>query len=79
MDKKRKIDNRRIFKHKHELLTNAFAAGIHPAEGATERDKVMYVPSRNTIVDCFDDRGAIFSASRDIYQKQSIELTTHDN
>jgi hypothetical protein len=33
------------------------------AEGATERGKVTYVPSRNTNADCFQDRGAMFRAT----------------
>jgi hypothetical protein len=31
------------------------------AGGIAESGKVTYVPSRNTNVDCFEDRGATFS------------------
>jgi hypothetical protein len=48
------------------------------AEGATERGKVTYVPSVNTNADCFDDRGAMFSATKDICYKQRIEVTLLD-
>jgi hypothetical protein len=48
-------------------LRTVFAAETHLGEGATERGKVTYVPSRNTNVDCFQDKGEIFSAIRDIY------------
>jgi hypothetical protein len=34
------------------------------AQGATERVKITYVPSRNTNVDCFQDRRALFSAAK---------------
>jgi hypothetical protein len=37
------------------------------AEGATERGKVTYVSSRNTNADCFEGRGTIFTASKDIH------------
>jgi hypothetical protein len=46
--------------------------------GATESGKVTYVPSKNTNADCFEDRGAIFNVSKDIYEKQGIEVTTPD-
>jgi hypothetical protein len=32
------------------------------AEGASGRGEVMYVPNRNTNAECFEDKGAIFSA-----------------
>jgi hypothetical protein len=46
------------------------------AEGATECGVITYVPSRNTNADCFQDRGAMFSATEGIYWKQCIEVTT---
>jgi hypothetical protein len=67
------MDHLRLFKLKHDLLKisvdlqTAFAAETHRADGATERGKVTYVPSGNTNADCFRDRGAIFSATKDIY------------
>jgi hypothetical protein len=48
-------------------LQIAFSKETHLAEGATERGKVTYVPSRNTNAGCFQDRGAMFSATKDIY------------
>jgi hypothetical protein len=48
-------------------LQIAFAAETHLAEGATERVKVTYVPSKNTNADCFQDSGAKFSTTKDIY------------
>jgi hypothetical protein len=48
-------------------LQTIFAAETHLAEGATERGKVRYVRSRNTNADCFQDRGAMFSETKDIY------------
>jgi hypothetical protein len=63
----------RRFKFKHELLKisvdlqTAFAADTHLVEGATEHGKVTYVLSRNTNADCFQDRGALFSATKYIY------------
>jgi hypothetical protein len=70
---RRKMDHLRLFKLKYDLLKisvdlqTAFAAETHLAEGATERGKVTYVPSGNTNVDCFQGRGAIFSATKNIY------------
>jgi hypothetical protein len=46
-----------------EYLQTALAAETHLAEGATERGKVTDVPSGNTNADCFQGRGAIFSAT----------------
>jgi hypothetical protein len=37
------------------------------AGGATENGKVPYVPTRNANADYFEDRGATFSATKDIY------------
>jgi hypothetical protein len=57
------MDQLRLFKLKHDSLKisvdlqTAFAADTHHVEGATERGKVTYVPSRNTNADCFQDRG----------------------
>jgi hypothetical protein len=59
--KRNKIDQIRLFKHKHELLKisldlqTAFAADTHLAEGANERGKDTYVPSGNTNADCFQE------------------------
>jgi hypothetical protein len=53
------IDQIRLFTFEHELLKifvhlrSAFEAETHLAEGATERGKLTYVPSRNTDADCF--------------------------
>jgi hypothetical protein len=58
------MDQLRLFTLKYDLLKisvdlqTAFAAETHLAQGATERVKVTYVPSRNTNADCFQDRGA---------------------
>jgi hypothetical protein len=63
----------RLFTLKHDLikisvdLQTAFAAETHLAEGATGHVKVTYVPSRNRNADCFQDTGAMFSATKDIY------------
>jgi hypothetical protein len=60
-------------KLKHNLLKvsvdlqTAFEADTQLAEGATESGKVTYVPSKNKNVDRFQDRGAIFTATIDIY------------
>jgi hypothetical protein len=59
------VDQLRLFKLKKDLLEisvdvqTAFAADTHLAEGATERGKITYVPSRNTKTDSFQDRGTI--------------------
>jgi hypothetical protein len=71
--KHRKIEQLRLSTLKYDLLKlsvdlqTAFAAENHPAEGATESVKVTYVPGRNTNADCFQERGAMFSATKDIY------------
>jgi hypothetical protein len=71
--KQRKKDQLRLFKLKPDLLKisvdlqTAFAADTHHVEGATERGKVTYVPSGKKNADCFQDRGAIFNAIKDIY------------
>jgi hypothetical protein len=67
--KQRQMDQLRLFTLRYDLLKiSAFAVETHLAEGgATERVKVTYVPSRNTNADCFQDRGAVFSATKDIY------------
>jgi hypothetical protein len=68
--KERKMDQLRHFTLKYDLLKisvdlqTAFAAETHLAEG---RVKVTYVSSRNTSADCFQDRGAMFSATKHIY------------
>jgi hypothetical protein len=68
-NKNKKKNNLRLFTLRHGLLKlsvylkTAFSTKTHLAEGATEFDKVAYVPNRNTDTDCFEDRGAIFSAS----------------
>jgi hypothetical protein len=59
-------------------LQTAFAEETHLAEGATERRQVTYFPSRNTNADCFEGRGTIFSATKDIFKKRCIEVTTPD-
>jgi hypothetical protein len=48
-------------------LQTACVAETHLAEGATERVKVTYFPRINTNADCFQDRGAMFIATKDIY------------
>jgi hypothetical protein len=72
-NKNNKKDHLRLFTLKYNLLKisvdlqTAFAAETHLADGATERGKVTYVPSRNTNADCFQDRGALFSAAKNTY------------
>jgi hypothetical protein len=48
------------------------------AQGVTERGKVTHVQSRNRNVDYFQDREAVFNATKEIYQKQCIEAATPD-
>jgi hypothetical protein len=70
--KKRQNDQTRLFKLKCKLLKMSinvqteFAAETHLAVGTTGR-KNSDVPSRNTQTDCFEDRRAEFSTSKDIY------------
>jgi hypothetical protein len=70
--KRRKTDQLRIFIFEHEFikisagLQTAFAAETRPAEGQCLEEHVN-VPSRNPKADCFEDRGATFRATRDIY------------
>jgi hypothetical protein len=58
---------------KHEFLQisldlqTALAAEAHRAEGATKRRDVTNVPRMNMNADCFEDKGATFSATRHIY------------
>jgi hypothetical protein len=46
-----------------------------------EGGKVMLVPSRNTNLNCFEDRGegVMFSDSKDVYLKQGIEVKTFED
>jgi hypothetical protein len=53
-------------------LHTTFAAETHLTEGQWLKEqlnviKLRYVPSRKTNAVCFEDRGAIFSARKDIY------------
>jgi hypothetical protein len=69
------MDNLRLFTLKYDLLKiyvylqTAFAAETRLAEGQLlkERVKIPYVPSRNTNADCFQNRGAMFSAAKNMY------------
>jgi hypothetical protein len=64
----------KLFIFKHEFLKisaylrTVFAAETHLAEGATERGKVTYAPSRSTNAECSEEgRGVKFSAIKNIY------------
>jgi hypothetical protein len=67
----------RLFKLRHDLLKisvdlqTAFAADTHLAEGQWLKEQLnvvkLYVPSGNTNAESFQDRGAIFSATKGIY------------
>jgi hypothetical protein len=48
------------------------------AEGANERGKVTCVPSRNTNADSFQNRGPIFSATKDIYNNNENDSISDD-
>jgi hypothetical protein len=76
--KTRKNGSRKAFTLKHELLKisvnlqTAFAEEPRLAEGKWLQEqlkvvKLRYVPSRNTNADCFEGRGTIFSASKNMY------------
>jgi hypothetical protein len=66
-----KIDQLRLFTVKHGLLQTGLAAETSSrravARTASEHGEVPSVPSRNTNADCFEGRGATFSAIIDIY------------
>jgi hypothetical protein len=49
--------------------------------GGDEHYKVTNLPGRNTNADCFEDRGATFSTSKDIYymQRQKFILIIMSN
>jgi hypothetical protein len=44
------------------------------AEGATEYDEVTYTPSRDRNADCFDCKGAIFSAVKKVITNEASKL-----
>jgi hypothetical protein len=87
--KYQKMDQIRLFTLEHELLKKSclyenciFSRNASRwrtvAKGATELCKVTYGPSRNMNADCFEDKGVIFSGSKEIYLKKGIEVKTPD-